>query len=72
MLPIPRKYEHASWCVRAWLLHTTAGEDVGLCGVHSDAADVVGVGLEHVSPGQRVVVKHTDLHVILGGGRDRD
>lgn len=31
----------------------------------SDATDVVGVGLEHVDPLQGVVVKHTDLHVIL-------
>ena len=47
-------------CVR-----TTAGEDVRLCRVDCYTADVVCVGLEHVASLQRVVVEHSDLHVIL-------
>lgn len=44
---------------------TAAGEDVGLSGVHSNATDVVRVGLKHVNTLQGVVVEHTNLHVIL-------
>lgn len=44
---------------------TTAGEDVRLCGVDNDASDVVRVSLKQVNSLQRVVVKHSDLHVIL-------
>lgn len=51
---------------------TTTGEDVGLCGVDSDAADVVMVSLKHVNSPQGVVVKHTDQHVILGRDRRSD
>lgn len=50
---------------------TTAGEDVGLRGVDGDAADVVGVSLEHVNPLQSVVVEHTDVHVVLRGRGQR-
>lgn len=56
-----------------WSPHTAAGEDVGLCRVDGDAADVVSVSLEHVNSLQSVVVEHTDQHVILGNGhRDRE
>lgn len=44
---------------------TTTGEDVGLRGVDSDAADVVVVSLKHVNLPQRVVIEHTDHHVVL-------
>lgn len=54
------------------LSHTTAGEHVGLSGVDSDAADVVGVGLEHVDSLQRVVVERSDHHVILRTERPVD
>lgn len=46
-------------------MRTTAGENVGLGRMDSDATDVIGVGLKHVHPLQGVVIKHTDLHVIL-------
>lgn len=56
-----------------WSPHTAAGEDVGLCRVDGDAADVVSMSLEHVNSLQSVVVEHTDQHVILGNGhRDRE
>lgn len=45
---------------------TTAREDEGLRGVHCNAPDVVGMGLKHVNSFQRVVIKNSDLHVILG------
>lgn len=45
---------------------TTTGQDVGPRWVHSDAAHVVMVSLKHVNLPQRVVIKHTDHHVILG------
>lgn len=38
----------------------------------SNASDVVGVGLKHVYSFQGVVVKHTDLHVILKRGTKRE
>lgn len=38
----------------------------------SNASDVVGVGLKHVYSFQGVVVKHTDLHVILNRGTKRE
>lgn len=57
-------------CVQSFL--TTTGEDVGLCGVDGDAADVVMVSLKHVNSPQGVVVKHTDQHVILGRDRRND
>lgn len=44
---------------------TTAREDEGLRGVHCNAPDVVGMGLEHVNSFQGVVIKNSDLHVIL-------
>lgn len=47
---------------------TTACEDEGLCGVHGNASDVVGMGLKHVNSFQGVVIKNSDLHVILGEG----
>lgn len=51
---------------------TAAGEDVGLCRVDSDAADVVGVSLKHVNSVQSVVIEHTDQHIILGTDREID
>lgn len=44
---------------------TTAGKNVGLSRMHSNASDVVRVSLKHVYPLQGIVVEHTDLHVIL-------
>ena len=44
---------------------TTAGEDIGLGRMDSNATDVVRVGLKHVDTLQGVVVEHSDLHVIL-------
>lgn len=38
----------------------------------SNASDVVGVRLKHVHSFQGVVVKHTDLHVILNRGTKRE
>ena len=46
---------------------TTAGEDVGMCGVHDDRADVVCVSLKRVNLLHSVVVEHSYQHVILGG-----
>lgn len=65
-------FQRCLW-VCVWSPHTAAGEDVGLCRVDGDAADVVSVSLEHVNSLQSVVVEHTDQHVILGNGhRDRE
>lgn len=47
---------------------TTACEDEGLRGVHCNASDVVGMGLKHVNSFQGVVIKNSDLHVILAKG----
>lgn len=55
-----------------WFLLTTAGEDVGLRRVDGDKADVVSVSLKHVNLLQRVVVEHTDQHIILGMDRGND
>lgn len=44
---------------------TTAAENEWLGGVDSNASDVIWVSLELVDSLQRVVVKHSDLHVIL-------
>lgn len=49
--------------------HTTAGENVGLGRMDSNATDVVRVGLKHVYPFQGVVVEHADLHIILFTGK---
>lgn len=44
---------------------TAATEDEWLGGVDSNASDVIRVSLKLVDSLQRVVVKHSDLHVIL-------
>lgn len=46
---------------------TTASEDVRLCRVDSNAADVVRVCLKHVNTLQCVVVEDSNLHVVLRG-----
>lgn len=44
---------------------TAACQDVGLCRVDGDTANVVRVSLKLVNSLQSVVIEHTDLHVIL-------
>ena len=44
---------------------TAAAEDVRLCRVDGETAQVVGVRLELVNALQRVVVVHADVHVVL-------
>lgn len=51
---------------------TTAGEDVGLCRVDSDTADVVRVSLKHVNSLQSVVIEHTDQHIVLRTDKETD
>lgn len=43
---------------------TTAGEDVGMCRVDNNGANVVSMGLKSMDFLQSVVVEHSDLHVI--------
>lgn len=54
--------------IKASYLPTTAGKDVGLGRMDSNAADVVRVGFKHMDALQGVVVEHANLHVILGEG----
>ena len=54
--------------VGAQSVHTTARKDEGLCWVHGDGSQIVGVGLKLVNPLQSVVVVDSDMHVVLGGG----
>ena len=43
---------------------TTAGQDVGVGGVHNDGSDVVRVCLKCMDLLQSVVVEDPDLHVV--------
>lgn len=49
---------------------TAAGEDVGLRGVDSHRADVVGVSLKPVNSLQGVVIEHAEQQIILGTDRE--
>lgn len=50
---------------------TTAGENVGVCGVDNDGADVVRVGFKRVDLLQSVIVEHSHHHVVLEEGGER-
>lgn len=44
---------------------TTTADNEGLGGMDSNASDVIWMGLKLMNSLQRVVVKHSKLHVIL-------